>query len=168
MNRFSAVLWAVVLPFAIIAVQAQAKKATDDQERKESYSYILTMDKIYKLGEVRKSLSDWLENNKQASKRMDEDKSLLQGTLAQRARTLDINHPEVAAIIRKKGISTREYVLATNVLLQAIMLTDAKKDGDTQDYSKRVEDVSPANLKFVEQHLEEIRKNMQDTTRIRM
>lgn len=168
LNRFSAVLWAVVLPFAIIAVQAQAKKATDDQERKESYAYVLTMDKIYKLGEVRKSLNDWLENNKQTSKKMDEDKSLLHGTLAHRARTLDINYPQFAAIIHKEGLSTREYLLATHVLLQSIMLADAKKEGDTQDYSKCFEDVSAVNLEFVEQHLEEIRKNFQDTTRMRM
>jgi hypothetical protein len=167
-RRFSAGLLALILPFAFIAAQGQAKKAVNDQEQKESYAYTLTMDKINKLGEVRKSLGDWLENNKQALKKMDVDKSLLHGTFAQRARTLDINYPQFAAIIHKEGLSTREYLLVTHVLLQSIMLADTKKEGETQDYSKRVEDVSPANLKFVEQHLEEIRKSIQDTTRIRM
>lgn len=167
LRRFSVGRLAFVLPFWFVAAQTQAKKAADDQDQQESYAYILTMDKINKLGEVRKALGEWLENNKQASKRMAEDKSLLRGTLAQRARTLDINHPEVAAIIRKERISTQEYVLAPDVLLKAQMLAGAREEGDTQDYSKRVESVSPANLTFVEQHKEEIRKSMRDV-RIRM
>ena len=168
LKRFGAGLWAFLLPFTLIAAQAQSKKAADEQDQKESYVYILTMEKINKLEEVRKAVSELLEDNKQTSKRIDDDKSLLQGTLAQRARALDVNHPEVAATIRKQGISTREYLLAGHVLFKAFMQVGAKKAGEIQDYSNAGEGINPANLTFVEQHWEEIRKSMQQGIRFRM
>ncbi len=168
LKRSSACLWAFVLPFTIIAAQAQSKKAADEQDQKESYAYILTMEKINKLEEARKAVNELLEDNKQTSKRIDDDKSLLQGTLAQRARALDINHPDVAATIRKQGISTREYLLAGHVLFKAFTLVGAKKAGEIQDYSNAGEGINPANLTLVEQHWEEIRKSMQQGTRLRM
>jgi len=161
-------LSAFVLACTTIAAHAQADKGGDDLDQKTSYAYVLTMDKINKLADVRKVLGEWLEDNEQASKRIDDDKALAEGTFAQRARALDIKHPEVAAIIRREGISTLEYMLANHVLLKAFMLVAAKKEGEIQDYSKAGGGVNPANLTFVEQHWEEIRKSMQKGIRIKM
>jgi hypothetical protein len=162
LKRLVATLLEFVLASTTIAAHAQSDKAGDDLDQKLSYAYVLTMDKINKLAEVRKALGEYLENNEQASKRMDDDKSLVKGTIAERANAFDTKHPEVAAIIRKKGISTLEYLLANQVLLKAFMLVGAKKHGEIQDYSKAGAGVNPANLTFVEQHWEEIRKSMQD------
>ena len=163
LKAFAAALLGFAAPFTAAVAQAQANKAADNLDEKESFAYVLTIDKIDKLTHVRKTLGEWLDANEQVSNRMDHDKSLTEGTFFQRARTLDLKYPEVATIIHKEGVSTLECLLANHVLLKAFMLVGAKKQGEVRDYSAAGRDVNPANLRFVEQHWNEIRKSMQDT-----
>ena len=162
LKAFAAALLGFAAPFTAAVAQAQANKAADNLDEKESFAYVLTIDKIDKLTNVRKTLGEWLDANEQVSNRMDHDKSVNEGTFSRRARALDLKYPEVAAIIHKEGVSTLECLLANHVLLKAFMFVEAKKRGELRDYSTAGRDVNPANLRFVEQHWNEIRKSMQD------
>jgi hypothetical protein len=167
-ERLAASLLLFVLLCISLGACAQTNKASADLAQRESYAYLLTMDKINKLGEVRKALSEWTDVNEQSLKRMGDDKSLAEGTFAERAKAFDSKYPEAARIIREHGISTREYFLANHVLVQAVLAALAKKNGDIQNNSKSDAGLNPANLAYVEQHLEEIRKSMLEGTRFRM
>ena len=137
-------------------LHAQSNKTGSDQDGKAEYAYILTMERFNKLEEVRKAVGKWADSNEQISERMGKDNSLVDGPMAQRARIVNLKYPAFADIIRKHGLSVREYLLGTQVEVHAILVLEAKTRGESKDYSRKV---NPANLKFVEQHLQEIREN---------
>ena len=145
----------------------KASKNAGDLDQRESYAYLLTMDRINRMEHAGNALRDWLDNNEEVSKKMENDYSLVEGTFDERARAFETKYPEAATVVRQQGISTREYLLTNHALVQAIQALGTQKVGQLQDYSKSAGDVNPANLRFVEQHQEEIRKSMQ-YIRIRM
>jgi len=146
----------MLLPIAATA-QAQDKKATQDPDGKAEYEYILTVEKFNIIEEVRKAVGEWADRNEQGTEGLQKDKSLTEGTLTEQARVLNRKYPEFTAIIRKHGLSTQEYLLSSRVEIHAILLLDARTQGETKDFAKNV---NPANLAFVEQHQEEIRRNI--------
>jgi hypothetical protein len=158
---------ASLLVFTTISATAQKKKTSETADQKLSYAYILTMDKVNKLEDVREALGEWLENHERSSRRINEDRLLIGGTIADRTRLLDTRHPDVAAVIRRHGISTLQYLLGSQVLYKTFKLVMARRTGEIQDYSNAGAAVNPANLAFVEQHFEEIRKKMGQGLRTR-
>jgi len=142
---------------APVAVRGQNNKPTKDLEGEAEYTYVLTMEKFKKLEEVRKAVGEWSDRNEQATERLQKDKSLAEGTLTEQVRVLNIKYPEFTAIIRKHGLSIWEYLLGSRVEIHAILLLDARTQGETKDFAKNV---NPANLAFVEQNREEILKNI--------
>jgi hypothetical protein len=63
------------------------------------------------------------------------------------------------AILKKNGLTPREYVVGTKTLIQASMAVGLKKDGTYKEYPPELlKVVSPANLAFVEKHFDEVHK----------
>lgn len=139
-----------------IPVRAQSANPTQEADHKELLSYSLSMDKITQLVKVTSALKDWEKNNPQASKDMDENG--LQGGLSDRIKSLETKFPAAAEIIRKNGMTVREYMVAFTVVIEAVMFVNSKKSGEIKDYSLAKGMVSEANLNFVEQHWSEIEK----------
>lgn len=130
----------------------QGNKSIDNLDQKQSYAYVLTMDVIYKLENIRTAF-----NQKVKETTLDavaHDESFGKGTFMERAQFLNKKYPEVAAVIRKQGISPMEYLLASHVLLQAFLQVEAKKRGEAHHSDPKGEP-NPTNLAFVEQHWEE-------------
>lgn len=152
---------AFMLLFTATFLHAQSNKTVSDQDGKAEYAYILTMERFNKLEEVSRAVREWADSNEQISEMMEKDNSLVDGPLAQRARIAKLKYPAFADITRKYGLSVQEYLLGTQVEVHAILALEAKTRGETKGYSKNV---NPANLRFVKQHLQEIREN----TRFRM
>ena len=152
-NRIVSSVGAFILLTAVFSLHAQTTKTEADADGKAEYAYILTVDKFNKLEEVRAAIGEWAASNEQASDRMERD-FLVAGTLTERTRIMNLKYPEFAAIIRKHGLSTPEYLLASQVEVHALLLLDAETKGETKDYAKNV---NPANLAFVKRHIEEIR-----------
>ena len=152
--------FAILAISALVAPQpgsAQAKKAAADADQKELYSYVLTVDKLHRLADATRDMKEWQKKNPQAA---DEkaDTSSEEGSISQRVKDIEAKAPEFVAIVRKNGLTTREYMVALLVLMQASILVGMKKATDTE-YSKDATTlVSPANLAFVEQHWEELQK----------
>src|SRR3984893_19094907 len=149
--------------FAVLALlvpqpgSAQANKSAEDADQKELYSYVLTADKLHQLADATRDIKELQKKNPQAA---DEkvDTSSEEGSISERVKDIEAKAPEFAAIVRKNGLTTREYMVALLVLMQASILVGMKKATDTE-YSKDATTlVSPANLAFVEQHWEELQK----------
>ena len=157
---FASALWAFLILFAAIIGHAQAPEAADNPDQKEIYAYVLTMDKLHKLEQVRTALSGLL--TERTANALDHDVSLTEGTFAQRAKILEVRYPEVTRIVLKQGMLTREYLLAAHVIFRAYILVEAKRHGEIQQYPNSKGGVNPANIAFVEWHLDEVRKSMRD------
>jgi hypothetical protein len=136
-------------------VFAQTKgRAADDPDQKELYSYVLSTDKIQKLGNATKALMEASKqhpelNNGESSdpKNLDEMVKKLQ------------KYPEVVPILSRNGLSPREYAVGFFTLMQASMAVGFKKSGAYKEYPpKMLQLVSKQNLDFVEQHFDEIQK----------
>jgi hypothetical protein len=163
-SKCSAVMVTVVLIFSGLpgaAAQSGKNKGNDDAEQRELYAYVLTMDKIHKLEGATRDMQEWEKKNPQAAKtaKEEDEKRMENAPLSERAKLFDAKMPEAAAILRKNGLTTREYFLIVETMMQAAILVSVKKSGQMAEYSKEATAlVNPANLTFVEQHWDELQK----------
>jgi hypothetical protein len=145
----------MVLPVAMLsfaAAAAQSGKAQDSPDQKESYNYVLTMEKVQKLGNATKDLVE-LSARHPEMQSGSSDHNLDQMTQQMQ------KYPEAVAILKKNNLTAREYLVGTGTLIQARMIVGFKKDGKYKEYpAEMLKVVSPANLAFVEQHFDEIHK----------
>lgn len=144
-------VWVLVL-LAATSAETQIKKSTNDIDLKESYLYVLNMDKIHKLQDIRNALSGLL--TEPTVDALEHDRSLTEGTFTERAKVLELRYPQVTAIILKKGMLTREYLVATHVLVQTLLQVASKERWQPSQA------VNPANVALFEQHQNEIRKSL--------
>lgn len=147
----AAALTACVLLTA--GASAQSKRAEgNDADQKELYNYTLTMDKLQKFAGSTKELQALAKqhpelNNSEDSKTIDETVAKLQ------------KYPEAVAVMKKNGLSPREYTVGFMTLVQASMAVGLKKSGTYKEYPpKMLQLVSKQNLDFVEQHWDDIQK----------
>ena len=145
----------MVVPVAMLSVAAaaaQSRKAQDSPDQKESYNYVLTMDKVQKLGNATKDLMQ-LQARYPEMQSGSSDYNLDQ--ITQQIQ----KHPNAVAILKKNSLTPREWVVGTRTLIQARMVVGFKKDGTYKEYpAEMLKVVSPANLAFVEKHFDEIHK----------
>jgi hypothetical protein len=145
----------IVVPVAMLSVAAaatQSRKAQDSPDQKESYNYVLTMDKVQKLANATKDLTELFARHPEMQTfssyyNLDQITQQFQ------------KYPEAVAILKKNSLTPREYVVAKGTLMQASMAVRLKKDGTYKEYPPEIlKDVSPANLAFVEKHFDEVHK----------
>ncbi len=145
----------MVVPVAMLSVAAaaaQSRKAQDNPDQKEFYNYVLTMDKVQKLGTATKDLMQ-LQARYPEMQSGSSDYNLDQ--ITQQIQ----KHPDAVAILKKNGLTPREWVVGTRTLVQASMAVGLKKSGTYKEYPpEMLKDVSPANLAFVEKHFDEVHK----------
>ena len=82
------------------------------------------------------------------------DISMSEGSLAEIEAGIR-KHPPLAAAIKAGGMTPREYATFTLVLFQASMAVGMQKAGLMKELPK---EIAPENLKFVEQHEQELLK----------
>jgi hypothetical protein len=154
------VLMCAVVVSSAAGLNAQAKRAaSDDADQKELYNYVLTLDKIQRFAGVQKDLEALEKSNPQLAKTMDSDDSNGKN-ISQLAQNME-KYPPVIAVLRKNGLTTREYAVGILTLMQAGMAVGFKKAGTYKEYPpEMLKLVSPANLAFVEQHYADITKAM--------
>jgi hypothetical protein len=132
---------------------AQSKGSGDnDADQKELYNYALSMDKIQKIASATRELQALAKQHPDIND--NSDAKNLDATVAKIQK-----YPEAVAVIKKNGLSPREYVVGIMTVMQASMAVGFKKSGTYKDYPpKMLQLVSKANLEFVEQHWDEMQK----------
>jgi len=149
---------AVLVFFSSIALHAAPQGGASSADQKELFNYTLTMDKIHKLADAQNDLAALQKSNPDLAKAMDSDDS--SGNLDQLVQKLQ-KFPPVVAVLKKDGLAPREYIVATMTLIQASMAVGMKKSGTYKDYPpKMLELVSQANLTFLEQHWDDLQKDL--------
>lgn len=164
MRGYAKLLLACVLTTALLCSQTaelagqQAKGDWTPEDQKEVAAYLLTMEKVKSIVSAMKELKAWQEKNPGLAKDLESDES--GGSLSASAKSIETKFPQAAAIIKKNGVDTREFLVGLYVLFASFSIVSMKKSGDIKDYSSANKTVNPANLEFVESHFDEIEKLM--------
>ena len=148
---FTSMVVAVAM-LSVAAAAAQSNKGRSTADQKESYNYVLTMDKVQKLKDATKALTAL------AARYPDLPSGSSEQTLDEIAQRFQ-KYPDAMAILNKNGLTPREYVVGTMTMVKALMAVGLKRSGRYKEYPpSMLEVVSPANLAFVEKHYDEVRK----------
>jgi hypothetical protein len=151
---------ALILASSVI-VQAMPQAGTSGAsaaDQKELFNYTLTMDKIHKLGDAMKDMEALQKSNPELDKSISSDDS--EGSLDQLAAKIQ-KYPPVVAVLKKDGLTPREYIVVTMTLIQASLAVGLKKAGTYKDYPpKMLELVSQTNLTFLEKNWDDVQKTV--------
>lgn len=164
MRACARVVLACFTGIALLSVQGGALRAQQSnsdwtaEDKKEVLAYQLNMDKIKRIFAASKDLKDWQVKNPDAAKQMQTEEG--EGSITSNAKAIDAKFPAAAAILKKNGMETREFLVGLYVLFASVNLVGMKKSGEIKDYSAANGTIHPANLTFVESHLDEIEKLM--------
>jgi hypothetical protein len=139
---------------AMLITPQGGKSADGNSDAPEVYNYRLTMDKIQKAAAATDAVNKLLATNPALKKQMDgEDQN--GKTIDQMAKNIDTKYPQVAALIRSNGLTTREYIVVTQAFISGVMMVGMKKEGTIKDYPPH--SVSPENAAFLEQHFDKLK-----------
>jgi hypothetical protein len=156
---------AVAAPSDACAVYTQSPQSSEGpqgkgditaEDQKDILAYILSMEKIRKMNAATKALKEWQTKNPKAAEASGADDQ--GGSLSAKAKSTDEKFPEVATIIKKNGMDTKEYLISLYVFITATGFVSMKKSGQIKDYSAASGTINPANLDFVDAHWDEIQK----------
>jgi hypothetical protein len=140
------------------AMPQAGSSGASSADQKELFNYMLTLDKIHKLGDSMKDMEALEKSNPELSKSMNADDS--EGNLDQLTQKIQ-KYPPVVAVLKKNGLAPREYIVMTMTLIQAGLAVGMKKAGTYQDYPpKMLELVSQVNLTFLEKNWDEVQKTV--------
>jgi len=143
----------IVVPVAMLSVAAaagQSRKMQGNTDQKELYNYVLTMDKVQKLGSATSGLSELGAHHPELYNSGE--------TLDQVTQRFQ-KYPDVMATLNQNGLTPREYVVGTITLVQTDMAVNFKKAGTYKEYPPDLlKVVSLENLAFVEKHYDEVSK----------
>jgi hypothetical protein len=148
--------WAVNPQSSQSTTAPQGKGDITAEDQKDILAYILSMEKIRKMNAATKALKEWQTKNPKAAEASGADDQ--GGSLSAKAKSTDEKFPEVAAIIKKNGMDTKEYLISLYVFITATGFVSMKKSGQIKDYTAAQGTINPANLDFVDAHWDEIQK----------
>jgi hypothetical protein len=149
--------WSVVvgllLPAAAAAQGKAAPKSGADADQQELFKYVLTMDKIQKIGVSMHALTELAKQHPEIK-----DDTSSGDSLDEMAKKFQ-KYPDAIAVLTKNGLTPREFAVGTLTLMQAGMAVGMKKGGMYKESPpEMLQVVSGPNLSFVEQHFDEILK----------
>ena len=154
MFTYRAVALGVIAAFVSCAAGAQTRaRGTDTADQKEIYDYVLTMDKVQRIGNATMALQELSKKHPELNQ-SNSDSKTLDDTV-----TKFQSFPEAVAVLNKNGLAPREYVVGFFSILQAGMAVGFKKSGTYKEYPPNMlKLVSKQNLDFVDQHWDEVKK----------
>lgn len=152
-NLFRAVLSAFLALF-VSAGTAAAQQMVEKADYAALANYPLTMDHLHRVVEVSNNLTELKKRMPNLPAEM-----VAKPTLDGKIKYLE-NKPEVAAILKKGGISARDYVYTNMVLVRAAVISQMPKTQDAQGgiqlLSEQMGTASKQQLDFFTQHKTEI------------
>lgn len=147
----------VTLAVSMIAVAATAAYCApvhdNDPDLVEIRQYRLTMDKLEKAASASQQMNSLMAGNPDLKKRVDAEDD--DATIDQKARRFDTMFPEAAAVVRRNGLSTREYIVVSLAFMNDYMVVGMKKQGSIKEYPPNL--ITTENAAFVEQNFDKLK-----------
>lgn len=116
------------------------------------------MDGIRHLATATRELKEWEQKNPDAAKGMDGDELKNAANITEQAKIFDSKFSQGAAILKKNGFSTREYLISLYAFVQAAMIVAFKKAGQSPDADKLAGVINPANIELIEKNWDEVQQ----------
>jgi hypothetical protein len=150
MLQFSQRLLLLVALFLSLPSFALAQSAEDKALR----GYSLDMAKLTKYAAVHEKMAAMVVANPSLASKYEGQESRDDQSLDDMVKDLD-KIPELASAIRSQGMTMRDYVMTTLVLLQVGLYREVKKLNPRTDMPANI---NPANVTFMDTHAAEIQK----------
>ena len=150
----TAAVAALTLTAALHAAAQGPAAADNNPDLIEARRYVLTMDKIEKLAATMDAINKLTASDAALKSKMDADNG--SKPIDQRAKDIDTNFPQVAAIIHAHGLTTREFMVATIAFINDVTFVGMKKQGMIKDYPPN--SVTPQNAAFVEANFDKLQQ----------
>jgi phenylacetate-coenzyme A ligase PaaK-like adenylate-forming protein len=97
--------------------------------------YKLTLEKAQKTATAMQSINQLVAANPSLNAALDAGSGTTgKKAITQQAQDIDAKYPQIAAIIRTNGLTTREFIVATGALINDIGWVMMKKQGMVKDY----------------------------------
>lgn len=148
-------LYFLVLCLACAGTAAQKHpiETREDAETAEIHGYRLSLDKLERAAAAGDEILKLRATDPNLAKEID-DAFSQEPPLDEHARNIDSRFPQIAAILRAHGLTTREFLIIRFALVADLYYVESKKeDGKPVD----PENVVPANVALIEKNLERIR-----------
>lgn len=143
----------LLLASAGIAAQKHPIEASDDAETAEIHGYRLSLGKLERAAAAGDEIQKLRAADPKLAKEIDEVFTQ-EPPLDEHARNIDTKFPQIAAILRTHGFTTREFLIIRFALVVDLYYVEGKiGDGTPVD----PENVLPANVALIENNLERIR-----------
>lgn len=154
-RKLPACLAVLAIANALHATAQSPSAAGNNPDLIEARKYALTMDKIEKLAAATDAVNKLTASNPALKSKMDAASA---GNLSvdQRAKNIDANFPQVAALIRSNGLTTREYIVVMIAFINDVTFVGMKKQGVISDYPPN--SVTPQNAAFVEANFDKLQQ----------
>jgi hypothetical protein len=145
----------LILLFASAGVAAQKHpiESGDDAETAEIHGYRLSLDKLERAAAAGDEIMKLRASDPNLANEIDEAFSQ-EPPLDEHARNIDSKFPQIPAILRAHGLTTREFLIIRFALVVDIFYVESKKEDGKPIES---ENVLPANVALIQKNLERIR-----------
>jgi hypothetical protein len=120
--------------------------SADDYEVRH---YVLTMDKAQRTATALQAINQLVAANPSLNAAMDASSGTTgKKPITQQAHDIDTQYPQVAAIIHKNGLATREFIVVTGALINDLGWVTMKKQGMIKSYPPGM--ITPENAALIE------------------
>jgi hypothetical protein len=134
-----------------VALGAPLCVAQDDNNSDviEVRHYQLTMDKAQKAATALQSINQLVAANPGLNAALDAGSdSTGKKPITQQAQDIDTKYPQIAAIIKQNGLTTREFIVVTGAMINDLGLVGMKKQGMIKAYPAGM--ITPENAALIE------------------
>ena len=120
--------------------------SADDSEVRH---YQLTMDKAQRTATALQAINQLVAANPSLNAAMDTSSSTTgKKPITQQAQDIDTQYPQLAEIIHKNGLATREFIVITGALINDLGWVTLKKQGVVKNYPPGM--ITPENEALIE------------------
>jgi hypothetical protein len=137
----------------LIAVALSAPKGVAQSDNNpdvtEVRHYQLTMDKAHETATAMQSINQLIAANPSLNAAMDAgSESTGKKPITQQAQDINSKYPQIAAIIKQNGLTTREFIVATGAIINDMGWVGLKKQGIFKTYPAGM--ITPENAALIE------------------
>jgi len=141
---------AMVALAAIATITARASGTeTVSADDSEVRHYLLTLDKAQRTATALQAINQLVAANPSLNAAMDTSSSTTgKKPITQQAQDIDTQYPQLAEIIHKNGLATREFIVITGALINDLGWVTLKKQGVVKNYPPGM--ITPENEALIE------------------
>jgi len=141
-------------PFVVLLACLPALVMAQTAEEKALKAYSLDMTKVNKYAAVTERIAATVQANPSLATKYESEASKADESLDQTIKSLE-KIPELSSAVRAEGFTMRDYMMTTIVLAYGAAYAEMKKADPRAEVPAGL---SPANVKFMDQHAAELRK----------